>query len=546
MSRKYLKAGCILVLALLVGFSVGYWKHAPEAKPSTPSESDRPPQGTANHTGEPGAEAAKPRAVAPAPVATPTPQVAAYTFLDYDSRRPVAGLEVFFTDPDAETPGTDRAMFTSDAAGRVFPPPLGETWTINLQTSGWRFHKPGLEVLDDPPNRSMSGRSRGDRSREICVQRVQHLHISFRYADGRSYSGFAQFKMDTRLPVTRRVEDHVAAWHAGAGSKLSVAADSARVGFASARVDLEVTESAEQSFEIILPASDTGEGIIELDLGRFDAGTPVVWGIKRVTADDVEETAYVGLPCTQLDTVSSGPLTRGTYRVYAYQASTIENGHEKHGLQWKSDLVQLHELDIVRLTAAPKRGSGVRAKIVSETGEPLCPAILRSKSESYVSWPSELARAPGAAAGNSKEPRFTDKQGDVVCLGLWPGSVDIQAEAPGYEVRVVSVEVVPGQTLDVGTITLCRARGSIDIVVIGDSATDEAEYELILLQPRGVALNEPVRFKGTRFRINDLPLRTYTVCLNDTSEQTGASSQNIDLTVEVASRQVTFQMRAAK
>lgn len=461
------------------------------------------------------------------------------TLIEARSRLPAAGVEVRLTWGQAQD--TTSKLFTSDAEGYVtLPPEIGGGF-VEIVSEGWAISStlPSLRFAYAIPNkRNESIDLKQDNAPVISLRRVKQIHISAGYADHIPYRGIVTLRRESGTALQFDIDGEWTGWCDGEVPSLSLHVPSIRPGYANATAQVRL-EHFDNSVRAILAEAPAESGVIVADLGAFPENVPVIWGVRRVLGI-TEEPAHFGPAALAPTKRSTGLLAPGDYRVYAYQhvdASATPR------LQWRSETVRLKAGETSLVVAAPELSSGVRARLVSTAGEAICPGALRMAAPTYLSWPHELKRSPSIADGTSNENGFSDKSGYVLCAGLWAGTVDLQAEAPGYEIATRQVQLMPGQVLDLGVIVLSRATGTIEIAVTSEISNEEGEYEVLLLEPGGLAVSERFRFKGPKFRIEHLPLREYAISVNDVSEQTGDWSKHVRLTGESPHATVTFEMK---
>lgn len=460
-------------------------------------------------------------------------------FVDAKTRLPLPKVGVRTTYESGES--SSSALISSDEDGRVALSREVMAGNVEIASEGWAFNStlPALRrVYAAPAERKARFDFAEDNAPAFALRRVKQVRLQAGYADSIPYRGSVCVRCDSGTAVQFEFDGELVVWCDGDISQLSFSLSSARPGYADAASSLQL-ESFDNSVQVKLEETFPASGVIVADLGAFPDGVPVVWGVRRVV-NSTESPAHFGKEAREPATRSTGLLAPGDFRVYAYQAC---DPAVQSRLQWRSEIVHLRAGETVTVVASPTASCGIRARLVATTGEAVCPGAIRMSSAIYLSWPLELKRNPGLSDGTAAENGFCRRSGEVQCAGLWAGAADLQAEAPGFEVVSRSVHLMPGQMLDLGVIVLSRATGAIEVVVTSEIASEDAEYELLLLQPGGLAVSDRLKFKGKYFRFEHLPLREYAISINDISEQTGDWSKNVRLTEEAPEIKVTFEMR---
>jgi hypothetical protein len=434
----------------------------------------------------------------------------------------------------------DAVTLTSDANGQLHVPDaaLGAVYTLTILTKPWRF----LGAM------SISREWVASRHSVMTLRRLNSLSLEVKYADGVTYQGYIEVAQSAG--GIRKVD-------VGADGKASFLPDSnattgeirvrsRRVGFEDIRMTIDIPRMP-STFEIVMPFSEVRGGILVAELQGFD-------GVRRVDltitgADDpMRHKGRVGE--TQVPTgqpYRSPLLVPGTYVVTIRDASLL-NGAKIHQTTplfapaWQAVVEILDGAETV-VEPMPLLTSGVKAKILASDGTACFPAILATVAEAATSWQLIEKREDGYFMPAPRPIGVSNTAGVTFIYGLIGPEAEIVIDAMGYESRNLTIQLRPGELLDVGTITLNPAKGEITVEVERQDRVVGAEYEVLLLQTGGRNVMPPVRFVGERFVLDRLDLRRYTVSLRATSSDVITNAKNVVLDQDAPTAVVTFRMR---
>ncbi len=172
-------------------------------------------------------------------------------------------------------------------------------------------------------------------------------------------------------------------------------------------------------------------------------------------------------------------------------------------LVWRSDWTEVPERQTVDLIAAFQVAATVRARLLDTDSRPIRNAVLRVFTGDYLQYLPGKEPQPGVRA----EWR-SDGHGNAVLRGLPPGRVRVEAEAWGREPVARDLELIPGDDLDLGTIALEKATGSVAVELTG--MKDGLNYVAYVGSPlNGGTIYPFVRAVQGRCTIENLPLRAY-------------------------------------
>lgn len=192
----------------------------------------------------------------------------------------------------------------------------------------------------------------------------------------------------------------------------------------------------------------------------------------------------------------SGPLRAG----YKYQVTVLG------GMAWRSDWIDVVKGENTVVIADLQPAGSVRARLLDGQSNPLARSVLRVSDGGYLGF-----TARGGTTPLVRPDYWTNDKGEVLLAGLPPGRIKIEAEAWLHEPVVMEVDVVGGETHELGDIVLNKAVGEVTVEVTG--RRDGMDYAIVVFQPSGVAIRPFEEFQGDSGTVKGLALRAYRVAV---------------------------------
>ncbi|MCC7508287.1 MAG: hypothetical protein IT464_02795 [Planctomycetes bacterium] len=125
-------------------------------------------------------------------------------------------------------------------------------------------------------------------------------------------------------------------------------------------------------------------------------------------------------------------------------------------LAWTSGEIELTDDVVNDVDARPARPAVVRLRVVDEQNLPVVPAIAQRYARQTVSWEDPQRYSKPVSKGTFAT---ADAAGVIRFEDLAPGNQALVVQAKGFEAKQVSYFAKPGETLDLGSITLRRYAG---------------------------------------------------------------------------------------
>lgn len=184
-------------------------------------------------------------------------------------------------------------------------------------------------------------------------------------------------------------------------------------------------------------------------------------------------------------------------------------------LAWQSPWVGVPTGAMTELRVVPTAGANVRATLLTETGAPLSGGTAKLKDGGAVAYGERnVPRLPAAMLSNDA--------GEIVLRGIPAGSHVIEFHAWGRATVQVSVVVAPGETLELGSITLDPALGSIRVALVG--VQEGKSYDVYLTDFNAAILAPATRTAGQEVTFERLTLHKYVVAVTLAGGGTVASA----------------------
>jgi hypothetical protein len=171
---------------------------------------------------------------------------------------------------------------------------------------------------------------------------------------------------------------------------------------------------------------------------------------------------------------------------------------------WRSDWFEISAGEVTVVQATLQASATITAVLVDSAGNPINDAALRISDGGYLPY-----RAGGKPDIGVQNGALSGKDGRVTLGGIPAGKLTVEAEMWQKEPAVRELDLLPGQTLDMGTLVLDDARGEVFIELVG--CADGAEYAVIVDQPSGPTLFPLEAVNGKKHKLSALPLRRYLV-----------------------------------
>lgn len=189
---------------------------------------------------------------------------------------------------------------------------------------------------------------------------------------------------------------------------------------------------------------------------------------------------------------------------------------------FQSDAIALKIGEFVTVIAEPKQPVTYKAIAVDSRGAPLWPALLTSNTLSYYDFSFAKRGRDEPSVDEQSGRALSDKQGRLTLSGVASSVSELLLDADGYNPTVIRVSGAPGQTVDLGTITLSEASGGITVKLV--NRVDGFTYRCTLLQPFGSPVATATPTKGDSFSFAKLPLREYCVFVDAGNGLRGVST----------------------
>lgn len=204
-------------------------------------------------------------------------------------------------------------------------------------------------------------------------------------------------------------------------------------------------------------------------------------------------------------------------------------------LCWRSDWIEVAEGQVTTVSARLDPCGTVTARIVDEQGQPIeLGALALSNGMAYT---FTASKAAGPLTGGISGP-----DGQAVLKGLPPGPVALEAVAWGTEPVTLNVDVIAGQTTDLGTLILRKARGTIRVTLTGVPAGQRFRVSISPAQPPSApdVLPPEIAVDG-RLVMECLPLREYQVAAFP-SDGGGVVTTRVELSAAEFDREVVLDV----
>lgn len=191
---------------------------------------------------------------------------------------------------------------------------------------------------------------------------------------------------------------------------------------------------------------------------------------------------------------------------------------------WQSPLFEMTASETRRVVPEPLATASVSLTISGVDGNAPDRAYMSVDSTQYADF-----RAPYSAGRSYAGNATPDESGFMEMKGLAPGAHTLVIEALGCEVKRIPIVLSAGETKKMGTFSLSKAKGSIEIKLEG--VRDGVKYIVKVLEPGGTVYLPKAEMTTPTHLIEGLPVRRYTIAVFDAKTRRG-KSQMVRLTAE--------------
>jgi hypothetical protein len=251
----------------------------------------------------------------------------------------------------------------------------------------------------------------------------------------------------------------------------------------------EVTSKQELHVIVVLPENQHGKICLELLDGVLTPSHIVM--IEQVPGFPSSQSVPVRVKSASWE---SGDLeVGGKYRVTLLGDPA-----------WRSDWFEIRPGQVTTIQVQATKASTITAKIVDAVGGPISNAVLRVSDGTYLTYDKVGSPSIYVLSGAR-----SDRGGVVSLTGMPAARLAIEVEAWGLEPVSREVELVAGETLDLGTIVLDAAVGEIFVELVDCAAGQK--YAILIAQPSGPTILSMLELEGTKHKFSGLPRRKYLV-----------------------------------
>lgn len=174
---------------------------------------------------------------------------------------------------------------------------------------------------------------------------------------------------------------------------------------------------------------------------------------------------------------------------------------------WKSDWIAVEPGKVSKVDAELVASGEVRARLVDGAGQPIAFGALAIADG--MSFTFTAGRSAGPATNS-----ISDADGQVLLGGLPPGTTVIEAFSWGTEPVRRQIEIVSGQSVDLGAVMLIVAIGKIRVKLFGAKPGQEFRVSVSLAEPLSAPdVLPPEVATGGHYALEHLPLRSYLVAV---------------------------------